>query len=77
MAELLPQLDRMRSKLRLVNTATREIALRREEDRRELHEEREIMFRHPAVETWEVSCDEDRPTGRLEPTRSTNRRRAS
>jgi hypothetical protein len=74
MAELLPQLDTMRSKLRLVNTADhREVALRREDQR----EEQEEMFRYPVEETWEVSCDDERPTGQLEPTRSTNRRRAS
>jgi hypothetical protein len=60
----------MRSKLHLVNTT----------DRRELargREEQEEMFRQLVEETWEVSCDDERPTGQLEPTRSTGRRRAS
>ena len=72
MAELLPQLDSMRPNLRLVNTADhREVANRRDD------QEQEEMFRHPVEEVWEVSCDDERPTGQLEPTRSTNRRRAS
>jgi hypothetical protein len=70
MAELLPQRNVMRSKLRLVNTSDR-----REEVQN--GEEREEMFRHFAEEPWEVSCDDERPTGQLEPTRSTSRRRAS
>lgn len=78
MAELLPQRNAMRSNLRLVNTT----------DRREVahhREEREEMFRHFTEEIWEVSCegaadgsfDDERPTGQLEPTRSTSSRRAS
>ena len=74
MAELLPQRNTMRSNLRLVNTS----------DRREVaqpREEREEMVRHFTEEIWEVSCEgsfeDERPTGQLEPTRSTSRRRAS
>jgi hypothetical protein len=70
MAELLPERNTMRSNLRLVNTSDRrEVAYRREDQ--------EEMFRHLVEEVWEVSCDDERPTDQLEPTRSTDRRRAS
>ena len=60
----------MRSNLRLLNASERPRATTRSDEQEEL-------FRYPVEEIWEVSCDDERPTGQLEPTRSTSRRRAS